>query len=122
MIRLIPLVLVMSSLCVADAASFQNLGFDDANTNNVRDPDGIPPIHLFGPASEVLPGWQLFRGGVPQTEIGLNHTPIGGGVASLYDRQSRDALPVSGSYSFAMYPEMNQPYSLVQMGAVPLDA
>src|SRR5438876_3416664 len=91
------------SLCVCTfAAQFQNLGFDGANTNNAVPAN--PERDVFGPAAEILPGWQLFRGGEAQADIGLNLSPIGGGVASLYGLQNRLGLPVSGSYSFAMYP------------------
>ncbi len=43
-------------------AAFQNLGFDEANTNRLeRAPDGGPLLPgLHGSAADLLPGWTLF--------------------------------------------------------------
>jgi hypothetical protein len=105
----------------ASAAQFQNLGFDAAQTN-ITIP--LPPDQGvgYGPATDLLPGWQLFQGNSQVSSIGCNLNPISLGVASLYDANSQGfPAPVSGGYALGVYPGYNllfqyQPFSLVQSG------
>ena len=107
----------------ASAAQFQNLDFDAAQTNITV---SLPPDQGvgYGPAADLLPGWQLFQGTDQVLSIGYNLNPISLGVASLYDANSQGfPAPVSGSYSLGLYPGYNllfqyQPFSLVQSGEI----
>lgn len=105
------------------AAQFQNLDFDAGQTNLILP---IPPDEGDGyhPVADLLPGWRLLQGSNDISLIGLNLNPIGLGVASVYDTNSRgfDA-PVLGRYSLGLYPGFNllfqyQPFSLVQVGDI----
>jgi hypothetical protein len=129
------------ALCVAagavEAAPFQNLGFDAANTNNL-DTTGFPPVLGlgFGTASDLMPGWQMFSGTNPITQnVWVNLNPAGLGLCSLYNRLNsptpppfaQERYPVEGLYSFGMFPwagigEPYIPYTLSQAGEVPADA
>src|SRR5947209_7102991 len=51
----------------AQAAPFQNLGFDLANTDHLTLSAPPPPLRGTGSTEDLLPGWQLTKGGVPQT-------------------------------------------------------
>ncbi len=111
------------------AQPFQNLGFDDANTNNVT-PAGGSGYH--GPTSELLPGWQENFGSI----MGLNLFPVGGtmydtlvtsnGTFTPYNNLSDLGYPVSGLYHLQLGiwnptgPFL--PYILSQVGDVPADA
>jgi len=114
------LVLALSS---AFAATFQNLDFDSAATNITL---SLPPDQGvgYGPASDLLPGWQLFQGTDPVSQVGCDLYPISLGVASIYDANSQGfPAPVSGRYSLGLYPGYNAlfeyaPFSLVQTGDI----
>ena len=109
----------------AFAATFQNLDFDSATTNITL---SLPPDQGvgYGPASDLLPGWQLFQGTDPVSLVGYDLYPISFRVASLYDANSQGfPAPVSGRYSLGLYPGYNdnapfeyQPFSLVQTGDI----
>jgi hypothetical protein len=103
------------------AAPFQNLGFDEANTNNIVD--------SYGPIDEMLPGWRLFSISGEQTLIGYNASAIGGEWVTLYDSNIRgfdSPIPIEGKYLLGLYPgsfgEINAPFHLSQIGQVPADA
>ena len=69
------------ALSSAFAATFQNLDFDSATTNITL---SLPPDQGvgYGPASDLLPGWQLFQGTDPVSPlVGYNLNPISLGVA-----------------------------------------
>jgi hypothetical protein len=108
----------------AAAAPFQNLGFDEANTNGVA-------AGTFGPASQLLPGWRLFDQLGEKSPIGYNANAFGGNQVVLYDRSYLDfGAPVPGDgYALGLWPgpglevtEGNSPYHLSQIGEVPSDA
>jgi hypothetical protein len=126
------------------AAPFQNLGFDDANTNNLSLVGIVPdPIHGYltlgyGTPQEILPHWTLLDGpmafnGLYNVNLGL---VFGGSYASIYAPSNLfrihppTRLPVVGQYSFAMFPYFDvvnsqlifRPMSLFQVGDVPTDA
>ena len=108
---------------VCHAASFQNLNFDSANTNNVV-PIGIDG--RVGPTSELLPNWQLTVTGTAITPIGFNLTAPGSGYATIISPTYINNYPVVGAYSFAMHPKYDVqgtfvPYSLAQTGDLPAD-
>ena len=111
------------ALSSAFAATFQNLDFDSATTNITL---SLPPDQGvgYGPASDLLPGWQLFQGTDPVSPlVGYNLNPISLGVASIYDANSQGfPAPVSGTYSLGLYPgyplSEYEPFSLVQTGDI----
>ncbi len=100
------------------SAPFQNLGFDEANTN------GVPPGN-FGPASQLLRGWRLFNELGEPTFIGYNANTIGLNQVVLYDRNFSFGAPppVEGKYALGLWPgpglevtEGNAHYHLSQIG------
>src|SRR5438309_11476601 len=79
------------------SASFPNFDFDSAVTNITL---SLPPDEGvgYGPASDLLPGWQLFKGTNQVSSIGYDLSPISlfDGVASIYDANSQGfPAPVS---------------------------
>jgi hypothetical protein len=119
--------LAVSSVCVGfvQAAPFENLGFDLANTNRVT----VTPGAAFagtGPTEDLLPGWQLFKGTVPQTTLGLNLSLLSGGYATLIsaDQGQYFGWTVEGSYALDLFGSAGDqdPFSLSQRGDIPADA
>jgi hypothetical protein len=109
---------------IAFAAPFQNLGFDEANTNNVM---VINPPQVVGSSSDLLPGWQLYHGTNLQSTLFLNanlDTPF----ASLIDHQTnapyRLSFPPERVYAMMFWDTQlgSMPFSLAQQGDIPQDA
>jgi len=127
-------------LTTLNSAPFQNLGFDNANTNNlIVHPEVVlynPPYVNVGSGAitDLLPGWQLYHGSMPYADLfWLNLNPIGGGaLVSIYDVNNyfynpQVHIPVEQNYSFAIEPSDapgggSLALSLVQTGDVPADA
>src|SRR5438445_7052673 len=129
-----PIILLVCSSCAWSGlgAPFQDLGFDDANTNNLV--TGGPGLGT-GTIPDLLPGWQLQLASGPYTDsLWLNLTFTDFGLASLYNRNNfapfpRNLFPVDGLYSFAMIPSYGingggpyTPFILSQTGDVPANA
>jgi hypothetical protein len=108
-----------ASLPVA-AATFRNLDFEEAQTNNIHFIDQTSGI---GSTLDLLPGWQLYGGSTLQTNLYFNGNPIGSGFASLIDSRRNEQF-VEGSYAmlFAATFGNTAPFSLVQRGDIPADA
>ena len=107
------------------SASFQNLNFDNANTNNLVDVSGRGDY--AGPTSELLPNWQVTVSGIDATLTGFNLTAPGSGYHTIVSPSYANRSPVIGLYSFVMAPFYDVrgtfiPYSLAQTGDVPADA
>ena len=103
---------LMAAVVGAAAAPFQNLGFDEANTNRFV-------IGTYGEVSDILPGWQLSNGIPGPTLVGFKVAPIGLNFATLYDGE--------GKYALGLYPASDDngnfaAYHLSQTGDVPVDA
>jgi hypothetical protein len=122
----------------ANAASFRNLGFDEAVTN--RGTFMLVPDRQFlrlvgiGPVEDFMPGWRVFSGATfPAAEVGYDPsgfpwTPI------IWENISRSSLysssygprvnwRVDGAYSFGMSsPVGNKEFAIEQDGEVPADA
>lgn len=112
--------LVLVLIWNASAAPFQNLGFDNANTNNVSQ------FGPYGPANEMLPSWQLFLGANSEPFVGLNVVAAGPGYSTLESPINPMGFPVDGLYSLALIPlylgpdpSLFRPYTLIQNGDVP---
>jgi hypothetical protein len=111
--------LLLLVACYASySAEFQNLGFDDARTNNLS---GTPSR---GPAAEMLPAWQLQTPEGPTPTVGYNFFPIGLNLAILYDASMPQPpqFPIEVKYALGLWPESGKPFSLIQSGDVPQDA
>src|SRR6266568_3468446 len=132
------IVLICSSCAWSGpGAPFQDLGFDDANTNDLYTTGFPPALGLgFGTFGDLLPGWQLSLGSRPYTDaLWVNLAGFDFGLASLYSRNNTvfapiNHFPVSGLYSFAMLPSYGingmpgpyTPFILSQTGDVPANA
>jgi hypothetical protein len=94
---------------------FQNLGFDDANTNN---PAEISNGQVFGRPEDFVPGWEMAPLW-PQGLVGLNQFPTTGyGYASIFS-EARDAIQVDGRYSLYMFQSSAGQWTLNQTGDIP---
>ncbi len=116
------------------SAPFQDLGFDDANTNNLVTTAG--PGLGTGSIGDLLPGWQLHLASGPYTDLlWVNLEAVDLGLASLYNRNNfgpapQNRFPVQGIYSFAMVPGYGplgqvisyNPFILSQTGDVPANS
>jgi len=123
---LIPLWILVSLRTLG--GPFQNLGFDEATTNNVSFNPQIPGTGI-GPIAELLPGGDLFSGTLQFGGLGYNQITAGLNYASVYDTNSQYVhYPVEGRYSLGIVPgfDFNSGalirYTLSQTGEVPLDA
>jgi hypothetical protein len=115
-------IFLMAAVVGAAAAPFQNLGFDEANTN------GVPPNN-GGPTSQLLPGWNLFDVFGAPGLIGYNAHIIGLNQVVLYDSTFSFGAPppVQGKYALGLWPgegfmQDQALYHLSQIGEVPSDA
>ncbi len=129
------IILLICSSCAWGGlgAPFEDLGFDEANTNNLV--TGGPGLGT-GTIGDLLPGWRLQLATGPYTDLlWVNLEASGLGLASLYNRNNnalgfpQTHFPVSGIYSFAMYPSYGingggpyTPFILSQKGDVPANA
>ena len=121
--KLLVAVLLAASFKEGNSAPFQNLGFDEANTNGVG-------VDSFGPATQLLPGWRLSSVIREETLIGYNVSLAGLNFATLYDMSySRFGTPppVEGKYGLGLWPgpaseDLDAPYHLSQTGDIPGDA
>src|SRR5713101_3183549 len=128
------LLIYSSCACWAAGAPFQDLGFDDANTNNLVTTAG--PGLGTGSIGDLLPGWQLYLGTGPYADLlWVNLVAFDLGLASLYNPNNTvfapiNHFPVAGMYSFAMLPSYGingmpgpyTPFILSQSGDVPANA
>src|SRR6478609_1537519 len=119
------LALLSLSYVLGHAAPFENLAFDQANTNRVIPQDGAP-FRGVGTTEDLLPGWQLSKGAAPQATLGLNLSLLGPGYATLISADQSDSFqfPVEGKYALYLVgsPGNQDPFSISQRGEVPLDA
>ena len=107
-------------------APFLNLGFDQANTNNIFDVSG-GGFAFYGPAAEMLPGWSLRTPVQEVSLIGYNAVTAGLDFASLYDQNVTSlnpafTFPTDVKYSLGLWPGPDTPYTLSQLGDIPAGA
>jgi hypothetical protein len=115
MSRLLSGLIVTGWVTLLHAAPFENLGFDEANTNNAA--------LGFGSTGDLLPGWQLFQGTNAVQFVNLNTVEVGGtGFAELFNNDPR--FPAEGRYALGLFEtqENTMPFTLIQRGDVPQDA
>jgi hypothetical protein len=108
----------------SSAAPFQNLGFDEANTNQVHfayiPPGGQDHPYGFGPIGDLLPGWQLFDGTNKFTTLGFDYDEISDATTLLSTNFPETFFPIEGSYALRLGGRAD--LSLVQTGDIPADA
>lgn len=112
----------------APAASFQNLDFESANTNNLVRPFFNEPNTGFSVFGDIVPGWQVRASTLagPLTMGWLNGSALADGVVSIFDannwptREPQNRFPVYGNFSFAMNPTRSIPFSISQFGDIPV--
>ena len=98
---------------------FENLGFEEARTNSLV-PDPRISGALWGPITDLLPGWQLSTGNIQVENLGYNSpTTVIHPIEIL--RDDGIASPVVDRYSLLLIP-LGQHYSLTQRGHVPDEA
>jgi hypothetical protein len=110
----------------ASGAPFQNLSFDDADTNSVtRGGGGLTEA----PVPDLLPGWQISNSRASFEWMNYNSRPPGFGWVSLLPPENfgHPPYPVFGRYSVALEPlgpgfESGNPITLRQRAEVPHDA
>jgi hypothetical protein len=131
--KFVPTVALLAGT-LAHGAPFQNLGFEEATltTNTVF--FLVPGVDEtswrlagYGPAEELLPGWQVFRGSVQQTNVHYDlGDPFSLGFASLVTDDFRfGVFEVEGKYAVEVGGSPSHPdnvMSLVQRGEIPADA
>jgi photosystem II stability/assembly factor-like uncharacterized protein len=123
--KVIPLLFSVTALSIGvSGQSFQNLGFDDANTNNIVFTMGPYGPLGSGPTTDLLPGWEVFAGTNSVSIVGVNDMVFTSSYLSLVSASSTFALApcVGGSYAFIQSDTSNVPCSLIQRGDVPRDA
>ena len=103
------------------AAPFQNLGFDDANTNNISLTQTESGVIGSGPVTDLLPGWQLLKGTNAVSTLGFDLL-TGTSYETLLSATGSYPNIVEGACSLALHDPSNVPYSLIQWGTVPVDA
>lgn len=115
-------------LLTTGAASFQNLDFSAANTNNVVYNLGV--YSGSGNTADLLPGWQLYFGTTLQSSMLFDaFMPVGpGNAAILFGTDPKAGLaglfPPEHKYALWLRADSfyGQPVSLVQRGDIPPDA
>jgi hypothetical protein len=118
------IILTAAGPLAGNSAPFQNLDFDEANTNRFV-------IGTYGEVSDMLPGWQLSNGIPGLNLVGYNAFAIGLNYATIYDTNfpniSDIARIVEGKYALGLYPGTDDngnfaAYHLSQTGDIPTDA
>jgi hypothetical protein len=115
---------LMTAVVGAAAAPFQNLGFDDGNTNNT-------PPGSVGLSSDLVPAWQIISGASGPVPIMLfDAAPFGPpeSVADIFllSPNNPNQYPVSGKFSLLLDPayerSVQSTASISQIGDIPSDA
>jgi hypothetical protein len=106
--------IVGGSVATVTPAPFENLGLD---TPSVFDDFGVEK------AENVLPGWGLYHGNVPQPDVGFNDTRIFSDDLTnvvLVDQNHASWFgPVQGTYALNVVTTTDDSFSLSQRGDVP---
>lgn len=121
--------------CNGHGGTFLNLGFDEANTNNLIEAFTLPDGSFSsGHASttELMPGWTLELNGSPFSRLNVDTLYASRlGYATLYSlamHEKGQPFPVEGRYSLAFWPGpgpfggLVSQYTLKQTGDIPADA
>src|SRR5690348_770217 len=94
------------SMHVPGAAPFRNLGFDEANTNNLNG-------GFWGKPKDVLPGWTISP---TQQAVGVDAITVGSGYANL-----SSSPPAEGRFFLDLLgpPGPGEQWTLSQSGEIP---
>ena len=119
------LLLLVLSTRIGAAAPFQNLSLDLADTSQVVLDPG-PFTRGLGTREDLLPGWQLSKGGTPLSTLGLNLDLLSFGAATLIsaEQSAYFGFPVEGSFALYLAGSLGNadPFSLTQTGDIPAGA
>jgi hypothetical protein len=108
----------------SSGGEFRNLGFDEANTNNVT-VGGYPYVGT-GSVADLLPEWQLYRDNqqLSQTEF-MFGDPLDLSLVAVFGRSLRDFyIPFESDGPYALYYQGYYPveaFRLEQQGQVPAE-
>jgi hypothetical protein len=112
----------------SESAPFQNLDFEQANTNTTSFPGNSPPfVKGSGPVADLLPGWQIYHGTNQSTVIGYVYIQLAPGYGTLITRDtaqfylSSTGGAIDGDFAPLFIPD-DQPFYLLQRGDIPVDA
>src|SRR5438034_1264429 len=120
--------LLLFAVSQTEAAPFENLDFEQVNTNtSTLGPGLFPPLVTgTGPTADLLPGWQVLHRGVEHTRIWYDNLA---GAVTILSRDHQNAfLPsravpglIDGIYAPIFTPD-DQPFYLTQRGDIPAGA
>lgn len=125
--RVVSLLLLVTR--VVQGGEFINLDFELANTNTSQMfPTTLGFVYGSGPVSDLLPGWQLSRGGTNETLLFFNNLPPDPVGQSLISKEALNFYQevfgrggFQGEYVLAFTTDQI-PFVLSQTGEVPADA
>jgi hypothetical protein len=118
--------LFSATTCIA--GEFVNLTFDEPDLSGPLTPvfPEFPDGPFQGNTSQLLPGWEVTRGGVPQATMYCGPLgSIGGGTAiRIRQNAAADAATALGSYSLTLVSTLplGGEIRLSQQGTIPADA
>lgn len=97
---------------IVDAQGFANLDFEQANLSSYG--EGSVP------ASDAIPGWTAYLGGVVMTNVyyDTGFAEIGVNVQGA----TNGFLPIQGNYSITLIGSRSNPASIGQTGTIPMTA
>jgi hypothetical protein len=113
-------ILVGSLVCgawFAQGAAFQNLGFDNGDTNALFFPGGGTGA---GPSASLLPNWNVSQGGTAIANMGFNNSVPSLTIFSSDPHYGFPFFPVEGSYALQLSENAGDPpIVLTQDGQIP---
>src|SRR5258705_10472509 len=108
------------------AVPFQNLDFEEANTNTTQffTSSTEPFLRGSGPIADLLPGWQIYHGTTQLTSTGYNYGQLANGWDTIVtDSEAPIYLgrytSIDGKYAPVFVPD-DQPFYLLQRGDIPV--
>ncbi len=119
------LCLTLALAITARSAPFQNLDFESAKIDSLKD-SAIYVAAFDGPTTDLLPGWQVFHESQPATRLGFNvgdfDNPIYASLlSSVGPGVNEQQLAIQGNYTLRFKVDLDE-YSVVQRGNIPSDA
>ena len=117
-------VLALAAVFEVRADPFQNLGFDDINTNKIVFNPLVPhspPFNGYGPTEDLLPSWQIVAGTNQINTIRYQPDTDFVSVPFFLGPNLSFNVPIEGGYALAVGGQLD-PTSLIQRGDIPPDA
>ena len=130
---LVAMLFLLARFPNAAGASFQNLDFERADTNQLRNvfcnPNPLLGVPFFvcygsGATEDLLPGWTLTLGGTPVTAMTFNDVSESTGYAFVMHGVDGQLFQPDGLYGLGLVPPRsgNATFALSQSGLIPLGA